>query len=98
MVKARHRLYQTSEKATGIRPYKQTGHLDSLGRIHPYLVAHIAAMDRLTGYTFTSIPTSYVLEVSSAGWSTLCIPFRFVLPEGMTLYAVDGRRDNGSSS
>ena len=96
VVKARHRLYQTSEKATGIRPYKQTGHLDSLGRIHPYLVAHIAAMDRLTGYTFTSIPTSYVLEVSSAGWSTLCIPFRFVLPEGMTLYAVDGRRDNGS--
>ncbi|MBR6981047.1 MAG: CotH kinase family protein [Prevotella sp.] len=96
VVKARYRLYQNSEETTGVRPYKQTGHLDSLERIHPYLVAHVAAMDRLTGYTFTSIPTSYVLEVSSAGWSTLCIPFRFALPEGMTLYAVDGRRGNGS--
>lgn len=96
MVKIRYRLYETSENTTGVRPYKQTGHLDSLGRIHPYLASHIAAMDRLTGYTFTSIPTSYVLEMTSAGWSTLCIPFRFALPEGMTLYAVDGQRDNGS--
>ena len=96
VVKARCRLYQTSKGIKGVLPYKQTGHLDSLGRIHPYLLDHIAAMDRLTGYTFTSIPTSYALEVSAAGWATLCIPFRFALPEGMTLYAVDGRRDNGS--
>ena len=96
MVRAKYRLYQTSKATKGVRPYKQTGHLDSLERIHPYLVDHIAAMDRLTGYTFTSIPMSYALEVSAAGWSTFCIPFRFALPEGMTLFAVDGRRDNGS--
>ena len=96
VVKAANRIYKTSAKTKGVRPYKQVGRLDSLERIHPYLVDHIAAMDRLTGYTFTSIPTSYTLEVSAAGWATLCIPFRFALPEGMTLYAVDGRRDNDS--
>ncbi len=89
------RLYIAKEQVKGVRPYKQVGRKDSLERIYPWLKEHIAGIDRLTGYTFTSIPMSYSLVVTSAGWSTLCIPFSFVIPEGMTFYTVVGTNENG---
>lgn len=33
---------------------------------------------------------NYILQMTDAGWSTLCIPFRFFVPQGLTAYSVTG--------
>ena len=89
------RLYKTSKTVKGVNPCVQYGYLDSLARIYPYMKAHIEAMDTYMQYKFTSIPKSYILNVTSVGWSTLCIPFQFAIPEGMKLYTVNGQHPTG---
>lgn len=96
VVKLVNRIYKTNEQVEGVRPYKQVGKLDSLGRFYPYLKKHIAAIDKLTQYSFSSLFSSYRLTVTSVGWGTICLPFQFAVPEGMTIYSVEGMRADGA--
>ena len=95
VVKYANRIYKTNAKTKGGNPYRQIGKLDSLERIYPYLVTHIKAMDKLTGYTFEPTFMSHMLNVSAVGWATICQPFQFAVPEGMTVYSVNGKRADG---
>lgn len=90
-----NRIYKTTAQTKGDNPYLQIGKLDSLERMYPYFVTHVKAMDKLYGYTFSPTFMSYMLNVSAVGWSTVCIPFQFAIPEGMTIYAVNGKRSDG---
>ena len=96
VVKLVNRIYKANEQVKGVRPYKQIGKLDSLGRFYPYLKVHIAAIDKLTKYSFTSTLMSHTLTVSSVGWSTVCLPFQFAVPEEMSVYAVNGKLDQNT--
>lgn len=37
---------------------------------------------------------SYTLSISDAGWATLCVPFSFEIPNGITLYTVKGTNES----
>ena len=79
----------------GVKPYKQRGYKDSLERIYPWMKDRLVTLDKRMNYTFTSIPVSYTLSITSVGWSTLCLPFKFDIPEGLELYSVMGRDQKG---
>lgn len=73
----------------GVRPYKQIGAKDSLERIYSYMQVHMAAVDSWMKYKFTPQLTSYSLYISAAGWTTLCLPFRADVPDGLEFYTVE---------
>ncbi len=93
--KMEYRLWETSEEVTGVTPYQRIGDKDSIGRIHPWVTAHLGYLDQWMKYSFTSLPKSYSLTISSTGWSTLCVPFSFAVPDNVELYTVKGRNENG---
>ena len=80
---------------TGVRPYLQVGCIDSLGRIKPWMRKRLDYVDKWMNYSFSSIPSSYTLTITSAGWSTICVPLEFDVPDGLTFYSVIGRDENG---
>ena len=95
ITKAGYRLWEAKSATKGVRPYKQIGCKDSLARIYPWVKDRLVQMDKLMAYSFTSLPSSYTLHISSVGWSTICLPFQFVIPEGLELYTVLGIDKDG---
>ena len=94
--RAEYRLWKANTKVKGVRPYKQVGCKDSLERIFPWTQQRLVSVDSWMNYSFTSLPVSYTLTISSVGWSTLCIPFKFSIPEGIELYTVTGCKADGT--
>ena len=92
------KIWKANAEVTGIRPYKQMGSKDSLTRMGHYLPIHIAALDSWMHYKFESQPMSYSLNISTAEWTTLCLPFSFDVPDNIKLYSVTGMREDGTLS
>lgn len=90
-----YRVWEAKETTKGVLPYAQVGSKDSLDRIEPWVTEHLIYLDQWMHYSFESYPRSYTLQISSIGWATLCLPFQFVVPEGLTLYTVKGRDSEG---
>lgn len=90
-----YRLWKATAATKGVRPYKQIGNIDSLARIQPWVKDRLVQIDKLMAYSFTSLPTSYALFITSVGWSTLCLPFKFAIPDGLELYTVLGIDSEG---
>ena len=63
-----------------------------------YLPIHIATLDSWMHYKFESQPMSYSLNISTAEWTTLCLPFSFDVPDNIKLYSVTGMREDGTLS
>lgn len=93
--RSEYRLWKAKTTVTGVRPYKQVGCKDSLERIFPWMQQRLVSVDAWMNYSFTSLPISHTLTISSVGWSTLCVPFKFPIPEGLELYTVTGYDENG---
>ena len=89
------RVWKATKTVKGVYPYKQVGTKDSLERIYSWVKIHVETLDAYMKYKFESTIRSYTLEVSNAGWATVCVPFQFSVPEGMKLYAVTGRDEDG---
>lgn len=87
--KLKHRIFRAKADVQGVRPYKQIGAKDSLERIYSYMQVHMAAVDSWMKYKFTPQLTSYSLDISAAGWTTLCLPFRADVPDGLEFYTVE---------
>ena len=96
--RAQSKIWRAKSAVTGVRPYKQMGSKDSLSRIGYYLPIHFAALDQWMRYNQQSQPESYSLDLSIAGWTTLCVPFSFDIPDGLILYSVVGTRRDGKLS
>lgn len=92
------RIWRAKSAVTGVRPYKQLGAKDSLSRIANYMRIHIESVDQWMHYTKNTQPESYSLYVSTAEWTTLCLPFSFDIPDGLQLYSVTGIRSDGKLS
>ena len=90
-----NRLMRATATTKGVKPLKQFGCKDSLARIQAWTKGRITSVDSWMKYTFTSLPTSYALTITSAGWTTLCVPFSFAVPDDIEVYTVRGQRDNG---
>lgn len=89
------KIWMTKEDVKGVRPYKIMGSKDSLTRMAYYLPIHFAALDKWMHYTFETQAMSYTLNVSTAGWTTLCLPFSFAIPDNLQFYSVKGMREDG---
>ncbi len=92
---AKYRLWRATSTVKGVLPYKQIGCKDSLERISSWVKIHLETLDSYMKFKFTSQIKSYTLEVSNAGWSTLCLPFSFAIPVDMQVYTVKGRSAEG---
>ena len=90
-----YRIWRATKTVKGVKPYIQIGCKDSLERIPGWVKTHMEALDAYMKFTFTSQIKSYTLEVSNAGWSTLCLPFSFAVPADMQVYTVKGRSAEG---
>ncbi len=93
--RAEGRIWKALTTVKGVKPYKQRGYKDSLERIYPWMKDRLVSLDKRMNYTFTSIPVSYTLSITSVGWSTLCVPFKFDIPDGLEIYSVLGRDKKG---
>ncbi len=89
------RVWKATQTVKGVYPYKQIGCRDSIGRIPNWMKIHLETLDSYMKYTFESTIRSYTLEMSNAGWSTLCVPFQFTIPENMQVYSVTGFDEDG---
>lgn len=96
--KLEERIWRAKSAVKGVIPYQQLGAKDSLSRIANYMRIHMAAVDDWMKYKKTSQMESYSLYVSTAGWTTLCLPFSFDIPDGVALYSVVGTRSDGKLS
>ena len=94
--RVQYRLWETEADVKGVLPYQQIGSKDSIGRIEPWVREHLIYLDTWMHYSFESLPSSYTLSVSSVGWATVCVPFSFVVPQGMELYTIEGLEPDGS--
>ena len=90
------RLWKAKMTVTGVKPYKQVGCKDSLQRIGNWTKQRLVSVDSWMNYKFTPQLVSHTLSISSVGWSTMCIPFKFSIPDGIELYTVKGCRNDGS--
>jgi len=68
---------------------------ESTDRFEGWTTDRIALEDFYLGYTPDSL--SYTLTISSAEWSTLCVPFAFEIPENINIYTVSGLENDGST-
>lgn len=96
--RAEIRLWKANKTVKGVRPYKQVGCKDSLQRIAQWVSQRMVSLDSWMNYSFTPQFTSYTLTISSVGWSTLCLPFKFDVPEGIEVYSVTGSTMDGKLS
>lgn len=91
MVTKSYRIWRATGTTTaGVKPYVLAGYRDSLQRVNNWLDERIALEDSYLGYNSHNAPDSYSLYISSAKWSTLCLPFAFDIPEGLTVYSING--------
>lgn len=88
--KSEFRLWKAKKIVTGVRPYKQVGCKDSLQRIANWTKQRMVSVDSWMNYSFTSQLVSHTLTITSVGWSTVCLPFKFSIPEGIEIYSVKG--------
>ena len=85
------RIWTATGETTGVRPYKSFGYIDNLERIKNWLDYRFELEDAFMGYTVPAEAlTSYTLQVSNAEWATVCVPFAFTVPDGLTAYTITG--------
>lgn len=84
------RIFIAKEHVQGIKPYQVLAQRDSLERVNDWIAVRIPFFDKKYKVDATSKMMTYTINVSSAGMSTVCVPFQFECPEGLTLYSVSG--------
>lgn len=89
------RLMKATSTVKGVKPLKQVGCKDSLARIKAWTIGRIKSVDTWMNYSFTSAPTSYTLTITSAEWTTLCVPFGFAIPDDIEVFTVKGQHSDG---
>ena len=53
--------------------------------------------DQLHLETASSDLLSYIFQVTSAEWATICVPFSFTIPEGLSVYSITGLQGEKST-
>lgn len=68
---------------------------DNPDRFKKWISDRIALEDIYLGYTPDIM--SYDLTITSAGWTTICLPFSYQLPDEIVAYSAIGIADDGST-
>lgn len=98
MVTNSYRIWRaTGTTVAGVNPYILAGYKDSLQRINDWLEERIALEDSYLNYNASNAPDSYSLYISSAKWSTLCLPFSYEIPEGLKVFSVNGINEDNQT-
>lgn len=86
-----NRVWVATGTTTGVKPYSgELGHHDSLERIENWIDLRVQTGDETYNYGGTGETGSSTLIISNAEWTTLCLPFSYTVPDGLTVYAVNG--------
>ena len=86
-----YRVWVATGTTTGVKPFSgELGHHDSLERIENWIDLRMKTGDETYNYDGTGETASSTLIISNAEWTTLCLPFSFSVPDGLTVYAVNG--------
>ena len=90
------RIWTATKTVKGVAPCTQIGYTDNIDRISNYMDDRLALADTYAKLTMDDLLTSYTLNITSAQWATICVPFSFRIPEGITLYSIEGVDDEGA--
>ena len=90
------RIWTATKNVKGVVPCSQIGFTDNIERIANYMDERLALADKYAKFTMENYITSYTLNITSAQWATICVPFSFRIPEGITLYSINGVDEDGA--
>lgn len=90
----RYRIFTATGTTTGVAPASQMGYMESLDRVETWVNRRIELADQIATYTADDMMSSYTMNISSATWGTVCVPFSFRIPDGVTLYGISGVNDD----
>lgn len=93
--KAHFVIFEAIEPSTGIQPWVRLSHTDGIERIHSWIDNRFDYVDGQIGL-LSPIQTagSYTLTISSAGWSTICLPISFSVPADLQAFVITGKDEN----
>ncbi len=90
-------VWEATGETSG-KPYQQLGHTDNLSRVKSWINRRIELEDEYLCYTIPAENlTSYTLQVTNAGWATVCVPFAFDIPAGLTVYTITGTKGENTA-
>ncbi len=90
LCRAAIRIWEATGTTTGVYPFVQYGCPDGIDRIHTWVPEHLKYLDMWMKYTPAAEMASFSLQVPESGWTTICVPFQFEIPEGIELFNVTG--------
>lgn len=89
-------IWEATGTTTGVKPYVQLMHKDSLQRYLDFTVGRLEYLDqKLLGKKIKEACT-YTLMMTSARWSTMCLPINVEMPENLkayTIYDIDNQKN-----
>lgn len=90
IVRDQFRLWQATGTTTGVAPASQVGCRDSIGRMYTWVPIHLGEVDKWMKYSPITEMASFNLVIPASGWVTVCVPFKFDIPDGTEVYNVIG--------
>lgn len=91
----KNRIWTATETSIGIPPCSEIGFVDNLDRVERWVTERLALSDSFSLHSEDAPLTSYTMNISAAQWGTICVPFSFVIPEGVELYNITGLGEDG---
>ena len=92
------RIWIATGETTGVQPYSQLGYTDNIIRVLNWIDKRLGFEDEFLCYTIPSESlTSYTLQITNAEWATICVPFAFDIPDGLSVYTVTGAKGDNSA-
>ena len=92
-------IFEATGTTTGVYPCRTFAFQDGIERIHNWIDVRIPYLDKRFGLTNeVQEVASYSLSISSAGWTTMCIPIDFTVPSGLTAYSITGFQDENDKT
>lgn len=82
------RIFIATECVQGVKPYQQLAQKDSLERVLNWIAVRIQYFDKVFNVGTIDVPSTYTINISSAGISTVCLPFTFECPDNLNCYSV----------
>ena len=84
-----YRVWTATKTIKGVLPCTRLGYTDSTERVRNYLDERLALADIAATFTPEDFFSSYTLSISAAQWATVCVPFSFRIPEGVSVYTIE---------
>lgn len=90
------RIWTATGTTTGVAPCSKIGYHEDLQRVESWVTERLALADSYANLTYDDMQTSYTLNISAANWGTICVPFSFQIPAGVSVYSINSIDSDGA--